>query len=229
VLYGAAEFSRDADLAVLAEPENLERLRRALDELQAECIAVPPFERTYLEKGHAVHFRCHHAEARGVRIDVLSKMRGVDDFAHLWTRRSTVDVGGEEIDVLALPDLVQSKKTQRDKDWPMIARLLEASYFASRERATAAQVEFWLREMRTPALLVEAARLFPQACARLVSERALLALARDGADTELRKALRDEEEREREADRRYWEPLKREIEELRRAKRSGASSEGKPR
>ena len=27
VFYGAAEFSRDTDLAVLAEPENLERLR----------------------------------------------------------------------------------------------------------------------------------------------------------------------------------------------------------
>ena len=27
VLYGAAEFSRDADFAVLASPENLERIR----------------------------------------------------------------------------------------------------------------------------------------------------------------------------------------------------------
>ncbi len=44
VFYGAAEFSRDTDLLILAEPENLERLRSALNELQAECIAVPPFE-----------------------------------------------------------------------------------------------------------------------------------------------------------------------------------------
>ena len=36
VFYGAAEFSRDTDFAVLASPENLERLNVALIELQAE-------------------------------------------------------------------------------------------------------------------------------------------------------------------------------------------------
>lgn len=30
VLYGAAEFSRDLDLAILPDPDNLDRLRRAL-------------------------------------------------------------------------------------------------------------------------------------------------------------------------------------------------------
>lgn len=53
VLYGAAEFSRDADFTILASPENLERLQDALDHLQAEVIAVPPFHVQYLEKGHA--------------------------------------------------------------------------------------------------------------------------------------------------------------------------------
>jgi hypothetical protein len=44
VFYGAAEFSRDTALAILADAGNLARLRRALAELQAECIAVPPFQ-----------------------------------------------------------------------------------------------------------------------------------------------------------------------------------------
>ena len=44
VFYGAAEFSRDTDLAIVADAGNLARLRRALDDLQAEVIAVPPFE-----------------------------------------------------------------------------------------------------------------------------------------------------------------------------------------
>ena len=42
VLYGAAEFSRDIDLAIVAGPANLSRLRAALSELRAEVIAVPP-------------------------------------------------------------------------------------------------------------------------------------------------------------------------------------------
>ncbi len=44
VFYGAAEFSRDSDFAILADSENLDRLRGALRELKAEVIAVPPFE-----------------------------------------------------------------------------------------------------------------------------------------------------------------------------------------
>ena len=48
VLYGAAEFSRGTDLVILADVGNLTRLRRALAELQAEVIAVPPFQIRHL-------------------------------------------------------------------------------------------------------------------------------------------------------------------------------------
>jgi hypothetical protein len=68
VFYGAAEFSRDTDLLLLSEADNLERLRHALRELQAECIAVPPLTADFLNRGHAVHFRCQHPEAVGMRI-----------------------------------------------------------------------------------------------------------------------------------------------------------------
>ena len=43
VFYGAAEFSRDTDFAILADAANLARLRKALAELEAEPIAVPPY------------------------------------------------------------------------------------------------------------------------------------------------------------------------------------------
>jgi hypothetical protein len=125
VFYGAAEFSRDTDLAIPANSENLARLQRALTDLQAEVIAVPPFEAKYLRKGHAVHFRCHHTEALEMRVDVMTKMRGVDPFSKLWIRRTTLEIDGSSIDLMSLPDLVQAKKTQRDKDWPMLRRLIE--------------------------------------------------------------------------------------------------------
>jgi len=63
VFYGAAEFSRGTDFAILADAANLARLRKALAELQAELIAVPPFAIRYLRRGHAIHFRCLHPEA----------------------------------------------------------------------------------------------------------------------------------------------------------------------
>ena len=57
VFYGAAEFSRDSDFAILADAENLDRLRGALTELRAGVIAVPPFNVAYLEKGHGSAFQ----------------------------------------------------------------------------------------------------------------------------------------------------------------------------
>lgn len=86
VFYGAAEFSRDVDFAILAEPDNLHRLQSALEALRTQVIAVPPMSEIILRKGHAVHFRCQAPGVEGLRIDVMSKMRGVDDFTHLWER-----------------------------------------------------------------------------------------------------------------------------------------------
>src|SRR5207248_3573078 len=132
-------------------------------------------------KGHAVHFRCHHPEVEGLRVDVMSRMRGVDSFERLWSRRTTIELpGGTTFDLLSLPDLVQAKKTQRDKDWPMIRRLVEADFFERREAATAADIRFWLSELRTPELLVEVAQRHTGLCRRLVSTRPLLAHAAPG-------------------------------------------------
>jgi hypothetical protein len=111
VFYGAAEFSRDTDFAILANPPNLARLRRALAELQAEVITVPPFELRHLRRGHAVHFRCHHPQAEGLRIDVMSKLRGTAPFVKLWRRRASLGLpDGIVCELLSLPDLVQTKK-----------------------------------------------------------------------------------------------------------------------
>ena len=74
VLYGGAEFSRDTDLLVLADDANLARLAAALGALEADVIAVPPFERRHLERGLAVHFRCHAPGAAGLRVDIMAKL-----------------------------------------------------------------------------------------------------------------------------------------------------------
>ena len=111
VFYGAAEFSRDSDFAILADAENLDRLRGALTELRAGVIAVPPFDVAYLEKGHAVHFRCRHPECDGLRVDVMSVMRGVDPFELIWQRRATIELpDGTVCDLLSIADLVRAKK-----------------------------------------------------------------------------------------------------------------------
>ena len=220
VFYGAAEFSRDTDLAILASSENLARLKKALKDLQAEVIAVPPFEAKYLRKGHGVHFRCHHVEAIGMRVDVMTKMRGVDPFPKIWSRRTTIVINDDAIDLMSLPDLVQAKKTQRDKDWPMLRRLIEVNYFENRESPTREQIRFWFLELRTPDLLIELASEQGRIPAQLRRQRPLLELATTSTKSLLVDALIEEEQREREADRQYWVPLKKELERLRHARAS---------
>ena len=219
VFYGGAEFSRDTDLAVAADDANWQRLCDALKELEAAGIAVPPGNPDYLRRGFAVHYRCHHPEAEDMRVDIMSVMRGVDDFAKLWERRTEIaDVDGTIYPLLSLPDLIQAKKTQRSKDWPMIQRLIEADYALNRRTATPAMVRFWLQEMRSPALLIELAGEHPAAAREVAVERPLLNLIDAKLQKEIRAAIDDEERQERERDRIYWEPLKQELERLRHSR-----------
>ena len=132
VFYGAAQFSKDVDFLLLASEENFTGLRSALRELGAERIAVPPFDPAALARGHAVHFRCPSGETKGLRIDVMTRLRDLPPFEVLWERRTTITVeGGAEISLLSVEDLVSAKKTQRDKDWPMIGALVEGHYKAA--------------------------------------------------------------------------------------------------
>lgn len=217
VQYGAAEFSKDIDFAILCDDDNLHALAATLETLHARLIAVPPFHRSYLEAGQALHFRSTDGPAQGMRIDLMSRMRGVARFAELWSRRTSVTLpDGTEIQIMGLRDLVQAKKTQRDKDWPMISRLVEVHYLTHRDASTPSQREFWFRELRNAGLLITLASQFPDEAATLAAQRPALAaaLAHDDVD----RAVRDEEERERAADRAYWEPLKKQLEQLRRRK-----------
>ncbi len=209
ILYGAAEFSRDIDFAILASEKNLIQLGAALNELDADVIAVPPFSLEYLERGHAVHFRCATPEAAGLRVDVMTKMRGVDNFEKLWERRTTIAAeDATEFQLMSLPDLVKAKKTQRDKDWPMIRRLVEADYFASRDQPAFEKIEFWLTELRTPELLIEIVSTYPKDARDRETVRPLLKIAKLRDENLLAEALTTEEREQRKADIEYWRPLK---------------------
>jgi hypothetical protein len=65
-----------------------------------------------------------------------------DNLDHLCAALDDLDA------VLGMQDLVLAKKTQRNKDWPMIQLLVEQSYFPRPKEPAAQSVDFWLRELR---------------------------------------------------------------------------------
>jgi hypothetical protein len=108
----------------------------------------------------------------------------------------------------------------------MLRRLTEVYYFQNRRSKTPDKIRFWLKDLRTPELLLEAAAAQPELSRELASERPLLlpALANDRA--EVVRLLAQEEQALRERDRLYWLPLKAELETLRhqRLRRSRGKS-----
>jgi hypothetical protein len=229
VFYGAAEFSRDCDIVIVADDANLHRLTSALDELKAVCIAVPSADWRYLDCGHAIHFRCHHPDAAGIRLDVMTRMRGCDVFELLWERRTTIqDAEGVVYELLGIEDLVKAKKTQRDRDWPMIRRLVDAHYYQNRDEPTEARVRFWLRESRTPEMLIRIAAENPEITQQMIQVRPLLAETLAASRAALAAELEKERLAEAEADRDYWRPLIRELEAMGLAKRNRSDAPTPP-
>jgi hypothetical protein len=197
----------------------------ALETLGARRIAVPRFDRDLLARGHAVHFRCSAPGVEGLRVDVMTRLRGVPDFSILWDRRTTFqDRDGTEFHLLSIPDLVQAKKTQRSKDWPMIELLVAIHHRENESAARPGALLFWLREARTAELLQQLVRSYPKEAQTLSCERPLLVHAIQSDLEVLRAALDAEVRAEQARDRAYWEPLRRELEAFRREERQADSS-----
>ena len=102
----------------------------------------------------------------------------------------------------------------------MVERLVEQVYFEVRDSPSPDEVDFLLHELRTSEVLIEAAGRFAEAARDIAPERPALEAALKGDRGEVSSALKAEEEEARERDRRYWEPLKRELEQFRHERRS---------
>lgn len=214
IIYGAAEFSRDSDFIILCDTSNLNRLRKALAALKARRIYYPPLKKGYLERGHACHFRCGAASVKNLRIDVLARLRNCDPFEKLWRRRLTVRILGKTIDVIGLEDLVRSKKTQRDKDWLMLNRLVNNDIMMTL-KPSPGKISWWLNECRDTGQLIKLAANYKKVVRAVALKRPLLKAVLKTQRKKLEKLLRCEELREREKDRQYWQPLIKELETLR--------------
>lgn len=219
IIYGAAEFSRDSDFVILCTAENLRKIKRALATLKARSIYVPPLAQRYLDKGHACHLRCYAEPVKGLRVDIIGRLRGCDPFEELWKRRHTVKLPGNRIiEVISLDDLVRSKKTQRDKDWSMLSRLVENDILLTRQ-PSCEKIEWWLLESRNANRLIELASKNKNLARKCISKRPLLKTAMKQDVKKLQRELHREEQSEREKDRSYWRPLRKELEMLRHKKR----------
>lgn len=215
IIYGAAEFSRDSDFVILCNTENIAKLKKALFALKARNIYVPPLKKEFLDEGHACHFRCYAESVKKLRIDILARLRGCEDFEKLWERKHTINLPhNKTIEIIGIEDLVQSKKTQRDKDWLMLKRLVENDMVLTR-RPTTEKVKWWLYECRNRNKLIKLVNKNKDLAKECAKKRPILKIALKKDIKRLEKLLDKEELLEREKDRKYWESLRKKLEILR--------------
>jgi hypothetical protein len=102
----------------------------------------------------------------------------------------------------------------------MIRRLIEADIYRESKNPSQSKIQFWLSECRTPEILVSLSAQYPKIASDLAAKRSLLKSAIAGDMEEVQRLLLEEEQRERELDRKYWAPLKAELESWRHQLRS---------
>jgi len=231
VHYGATQFTKDIDLWVESSEANLHYLVAALGELSARQRFLPPLERAFLERGHAVHFEVD-TEAAAYRVDLMTHPPRVGAFDAAERDATESSVAGVRCPVVDLARLVELKKTQRDEDYPVIARLVSAIFrYLDGHPDERQRLGLWVcHESRSPEELLTIATEWPGGAAmladtgRAAAVAAVEAASRRPFDWELAagevgQALRREQDALQREDREYWRPRLAELRALHRADR----------
>jgi hypothetical protein len=124
VLYGAALFSEDIDLWVEPSEENWEALHSCLREQKARYHKLtPPLTTEYARKGHGFHFLVPCESGEEFYLDIMGQPPRVASFPECMERAASLESEWGRLPVIGISDLVEIKKTQRLRDYPVISRL----------------------------------------------------------------------------------------------------------
>jgi hypothetical protein len=141
VLYGATEFTEDLDIWVAPDQENLDRLVAALRRLNARVGPLTPYLTEQNARfGHGFHFLVTEPDGQSWPLDVMGQPPRVGHFDSAFSDALALLPSLPDLKTIDPMRLVVLKKTDRDRDYSVIARLVELV------------VEDWLpRGMPTPA------------------------------------------------------------------------------
>jgi predicted nucleotidyltransferase len=112
IRHGVVRATRDVDVVLAPEPENLERLRTLIAEWPATRPDGSPVPDEMVAPGRTINLATPHGE-----LDVLAELRPPLSFAELSARAETHRVDGAEARICSLPDLVALKRVAgRERD-----------------------------------------------------------------------------------------------------------------
>jgi hypothetical protein len=226
ILYGAATFSEDVDLWVEPTEPNFERFKAALRASAARYYKLTPaLTVANAAERHGFHFVLPSPEdGLEIFLDVMGFPPRVGSFDAALAASRDIQTRWGDLHTVGIKDLVELKKTQRPRDYPIISRLALA-YFDELAANPAPQDLAWVLEniFSLPELLrlfiehPEQVERLPPATPELVVRAARL-MTQDGSlEQSLEDALEDWLDQRtlplRRADRHFWRTV---IDALRR-------------
>jgi hypothetical protein len=137
VLQGAPIVTRDLDLCYRRTSDNFRRLAEALAPFQLRLRGLPEgvpniFDERSLQVG--MNFTL---EAEAESLDLLGEMSAIGGYDAIVDRAVEMDVAGHTVKVLALPDLIRTKRAAgRSKDLAVLP-VLEATLQMLQEKGGA--------------------------------------------------------------------------------------------
>ncbi len=126
VLHGSSYITQDLDICIVCSPDNIERLRRLLKDLDPRH-RMTAQKLSFLETPPpGTELKNVYLRTRLGVLDVLSEVLGVGDFKRLNDQAREVMIAEKRVRVISLQDLIAAKEAlARDKDL-LVAKELRA-------------------------------------------------------------------------------------------------------
>jgi hypothetical protein len=172
VLHRLAMTSKDGDWIVREDPAALAHIRDVLARHEARYRFGAPLDARWLGGGWSAHLE-FRADGLRVRTDFVSRppRLSAGELARLW-RDAAATALAPAVPVIGVRQLIEIKKTQREKDYPIIGELARRL----------ADSEDQLLCARSAGDLIALARSHPDLVRVLASRRPLLAAIAVGQD-----------------------------------------------
>ncbi|MFN8790596.1 MAG: nucleotidyltransferase [Bdellovibrionales bacterium] len=125
VVHGSSHVTKDLDITMLMSPENVERLRSALKDLEPRHRMNPTHKPSFLDDPKEVHgLKNIYLETKAGILDVVTLDENLGSYQDLKDRAVVVTLFGHDCQVLSLDDLIAIKeKMGRRKDLIVLEEL----------------------------------------------------------------------------------------------------------
>lgn len=114
IVHGSSHVTKDLDITMLMNQENVDRLRFALKDFEPRHRMNPSHKPSFLDEPRSIAgLQNIYLETSAGVLDIVSLDKTFGSFSDLKSRATQVDLFGYSCHVLSLDDLIRVKETMR--------------------------------------------------------------------------------------------------------------------